>query len=315
MSWDDRILEFKGVLSDGVRLLIEQQKETWPMLRESIIGLDQAQYKRLRVYGTEIYAQFNPKRIVSTAAEVDARTISRRPCFLCIENLPAEERGIAFDERFVILCNPYPVLRDHLVIASRDHAPQTILGNFAKFLDLARELGNGWFVLYNGPRCGASAPDHLHFQACSRERIPILREVAASDGVDAFPMLALRALVNRNRNRQRLIRWLDLILSILSQDKTTPDEPMINIVAAFEKDEWTVIVYPRQKHRPSCYYADDEKRLLVSPAAIDLAGVVVIPNPDHFARISAKDIERIYDEVLLDDEQFDEVLERVPDEL
>jgi len=112
-----------------------------------------------------VLAQFNPRRIVSTTAGVDSATIGQRPCFLCSENLPPEEKGIEFGEDFIVLCNPFPVLRDHLVITARRHIPQAIEGSFGALLDLSRELGAEWFTVYNGPKCGASAPDHLHFQA------------------------------------------------------------------------------------------------------------------------------------------------------
>ncbi|MGH9845594.1 MAG: DUF4922 domain-containing protein [Blastocatellia bacterium] len=314
MSWSSRILKVDASdFRSSVEALIRQQIETWPMLREAVAGLDEVQYKKLQVKGLDVYAQFNPNRIVSTGAKVDAATIQKRLCFLCVENLPPEEMGIPFGEEFVALCNPFPVLRNHLVISSRAHTPQTITGNFGTLLDLARELGDGWFTLYNGPRCGASAPDHLHFQACSREILPALQAVAAQTHPDDFPLLGLNALIERG-GEHRLMEWFDLVLGFLSEMETSGDEPMINVVAAYDRDQWTVIVYPRRKHRPSAYDAEGDAKLTISPAAIDLSGVVVVPNPEHFARIAAADVERIYDEVLLDDDAFDDLLDRVIEE-
>ena len=162
MSWNDRLLSADELSGYGLppeggttnalaKALLRQQIETWPMLREAVAALSQASYKEFCVKGAIVFAQFNPARIVSTAAKVDAAAISQRPCFLCADNLPPEEKGIAFGERFVVLCNPFPVLPEHLVIASREHTPQAIDGNFGAMLDLARELGEDWFVLYNGP--------------------------------------------------------------------------------------------------------------------------------------------------------------------
>src|SRR5215813_8446508 len=196
MSWKERVIEveelwpylpdksrpdFRG-LAEG---LAEQQLTTWPMLRDAVAGLARVEYKRLRVRGSEVLAQFNPQRIVSTAAKVDAAAIKQRPCFLCAENLPPEERGIAFGADFVALYNPFPVLPRHLVITSRQHIPQTIDGNFGTLLDLALDLGDEFFALYNGAACGASAPDHLHFQACERKLPPIISEIETWERRDA----------------------------------------------------------------------------------------------------------------------------------
>jgi hypothetical protein len=283
------------------------------MLREAVAGFDAVEYKKLQVKDLDVYAQFNPNRIVSTGAKVDAAAIQNRPCFLCVENLPPEEMGIPFGEEFVVLCNPFPVLRNHLVVSSRAHTPQTITGNFCALLDLARELGDGWFTLYNGPRCGASAPDHLHFQACSREMLPVLQGVAAQTHPDDFPLRGLNALIERG-GKGRLMKWFDLVLGFLLEIEASGEEPMINVIAAYDQDQWTVIVYPRRKHRPSVYYAEGDAKLTVSPAAIDLSGVLVVPNPEHFARITAAHVEQIYDEVLLDDDTFDDLLDRVIEE-
>ncbi|MBL8188564.1 MAG: DUF4922 domain-containing protein, partial [Acidobacteria bacterium] len=125
MNWDSRLLPPEGeTLNASVEVLIQQQIATWPMLREAVAGLQQAQYKEFSVAGSNVRAQFNPARIVSTAAKVDAATISKRPCFLCADNLPPEEKGIAFGDRYVVLCNPFPVLANHLVISAREHTPQ-----------------------------------------------------------------------------------------------------------------------------------------------------------------------------------------------
>jgi ATP adenylyltransferase/5',5'''-P-1,P-4-tetraphosphate phosphorylase II len=323
MKWNDRILggaDLEPYLSINqsitksihvrVRGLLAQQLETWPALRDSVAGLSQVRYKKLAVRGSEALAQFNPRRIVSTTARVDSTTIRQRPCFLCPENLPAEEKGIEFGADFIILCNPFPVLRDHLVVTSRRHIPQAIAGNFGVLLDLTRELGAEWFTIYNGPKCGASAPDHLHFQACSRELLPILRDLESwnrtpiplSSGVESFTLSEYRVnlLIARSSEREALSSWFDAVLARLG-GKESEEEPMINLIATSDDDTgWTVIVFPRSKHRPSCYYAEGDAKLTVSPAAIDLAGVLVVPEPEHFARIGAEDVEKIYAEVTLD---------------
>jgi hypothetical protein len=326
MNWEKRVIGVEelrpylpGKTEPNFRSLVEglagQQLATWPMLRDAVAGLARVEYKRLRVRGSEVLAQFNPQRIVSTAAKVDAATIKQRPCFLCAENLPAEERGIVFGADFVALYNPFPVLPRHLVITSRRHIPQTIRGNFGTLLDLATDLGAEFFVVYNGAACGASAPDHLHFQACERESLPIIREIETwerrdlsnDSGVETFTMkdYRLNALIARGNNRPALTEWFDRELNLLAEITGAESEPMVNMVVTRDDDWWTVIVFPRGKHRPDRYFAEGDAKLTVSPAAIDLAGVLVVPQPDHFSKITSRDVEEIYAEVTLDGAAFD----------
>src|SRR5262249_12821238 len=271
MSWKERIIGVEALrpylLNDSdpdfrglVEGLAHQQSATWPMLREAVAGLERVEYKKLSVRGSEVLAQFNPQRIVSTAAKVDAAAIKLRPCFLCSENLPPEERGVAFGEDFVALYNPFPVLPRHLVITSRRHIPQAIEGNFGTLLDLALDLGGEFFVVYNGAACGASAPDHLHFQACERERLPIIREIETGErrlssndsGIETFTLkeYRLNALVARGNDRGVLLKWFDRALQCLAEITKAESEPMINLVVTREGDRWTLIVFPRSKHRP-----------------------------------------------------------------
>jgi ATP adenylyltransferase/5',5'''-P-1,P-4-tetraphosphate phosphorylase II len=317
MTWNDRILGDADIkpfqqkergFRARVRGLLAQQMETWPMLRDGAAGLAEVRYKKLTVKGSSVLAQFNPKRIVSTTARVDSATIGQRPCFLCSANLPPEEKGIEFGEDFIVLCNPFPVLRDHLVVTARRHIPQAIEGDFGALLDLSRELGEEWFTVYNGPKCGASAPDHLHFQACSREILPMIPEIDHWDrtpihtgsAVESFTLREYRvnSIIARSSDRETLIGWFDSLLRQLAGE--SDEEPMINLIVTSDGAEWTVIVFPRSRHRPSCYYAEGDAKLTVSPAAIDLGGVLVVPQADHFERISAQDVENIFIEVTSD---------------
>jgi hypothetical protein len=312
MNWDSRLLPPEGgTLSVSVEALIAQQIATWPMLREAVAGFEQVAVKQFTVKGSQVFAQFNPARIVSTAAKVDAATIRKRPCFLCADNLPPEEKGIAFGDRFVILCNPFPVLPNHLVIASREHTPQAIEGNFGAMLDLARELGDDWFVLYNGPRCGASAPDHFHFQACSREGVPLfsdfdfwLNRDSDESGFVIGHSYRFNLMAFAGTDRQKLESWFARAIAELAAMMNSDDEPMMNLILSYQQDHWRGFILPRGKHRPACYFAEGDAKLTISPAAIDLAGVVVVPQPEHFARITASDLETIFAEVGLSNEQM-----------
>ena len=322
MSWDGRILAPRGAnLADDVRSLMAQQIGSWAMLREAVSGLAHVRVKPIRVKGTELFVQFNPMRVVSTTAKVDATTIQQRPCFLCAGNLPPEEKGIAFGDEFVVLCNPFPVLPDHLVISSREHIPQLIGGWLAEFLKVTEALGSEWFTVYNGPRCGASAPDHLHFQACAASAIPLFREIESWKSFQ-FPVSSFQPgveviapaeymvnlLVLRSSDREALVKFMVAALNHLAELTGAPDEPLINLAATIGMNGWAVVIFPRGKHRPACFFAEGEAKLTVSPAAIDLSGVFVTPHQEHFERITALDIERICEEVQLDDRLFEQWL-------
>jgi hypothetical protein len=320
MTWESRLIHDDALaayttqpitnLSTRVAALIQQQLATWPMLRNATDALDQVQYKELSVKGARVLAQFNPARIVSTAAQVDAASIQARPCFLCAENLPAEEKGIACGENYVVLCNPFPVLKNHLVMAEKRHTPQAIAGRFEDLLDFAQALGSEYFTLYNGPACGASAPDHHHFQACHRAGIPLFAEVhhwpqtrlSAPAELDLFSLAEyrLKILVASSAKKDKISAWLQETIFEVAQATAVTAEPLLNLIVSYDPHQWTVYLFPRAKHRPSCYYAAGDERLTVSPAGIDLTGILVVPDPNHFARLTATDVERIYAEITRD---------------
>ncbi|HMY76918.1 MAG TPA: DUF4922 domain-containing protein [Blastocatellia bacterium] len=341
MSWDSHLIGFQELMpyvveplgnitsfplypdaiNDYLKALFRQQTETWPMLREAISALDKVEYKEFSVAGSKVRAQFNPGRLISTAAKVDAATISQRPCFLCVENLPPEEKGLSFGNDLTILCNPFPVLPNHLVIASNEHTPQQLTKNrLSDMLDLADDLAGEWFVLYNGARCGASAPDHFHFQACYSDGVPLFEDF------DAWLRRApdskkINFVVNRNyrfklmacgsSDRDRLMDWVYRAIELLAVVTNAESEPMFNLIVTARHRQWSAFILPRSKHRPACYDAEGDAKLTISPAAIDLAGVVVVPQPDHFARVTAEDLEKIFAEVGLRDDQMNEWLERI----
>jgi Domain of unknown function (DUF4922) len=293
-----------------VGALLKQQEATWLELREGIAALRSVELRDFNVKKSRVTAQFNPRRIVSTAARVDAASIGQRPCFLCPENLPVEEKGIEFGERFVVLCNPFPVVRNHVVVASVTHIPQRIDGNFGLLLDLTKELGEDYFAIYNGPACGASAPDHLHFQAALRGQLAIVEEARSwpsrrvSEIAASLIDYRVNVLVARNSSREVLLAWFGEVYEKLSLLTCVEPEPLLNLIVTFGEGLWTVYLFPRFRHRAESYFAPHQERLTVSPAAIDLGGLLVVPEAEHFARITAADIERIYTEVTLDGERF-----------
>ncbi|HLG16324.1 MAG TPA: DUF4922 domain-containing protein [Blastocatellia bacterium] len=338
MRWDDRLISAHElapyVKRDGgppfgalAAALVEHQKEHWLMMREGYDAFAQIEAKRFDGEGWHVIVQHNPRRINSTSARVDADSVQARPCFLCSENLPDDEEGIPYGEELVILCNPFPVLDRHLSIVHREHVEQKIEGNVEQLLRLAMDLGPEYFVLYNGPRCGASAPDHLHFQACSRALLPIEEDMLA-DQPDAaahcdacddaargeFELFTLSTcgrtpVVFRGGVGSQIAEWIYRTIAELRGDPDA-DEPMINIICTHDRRGWTVFLFPRARHRPACFFEEGDDRLIVSPGAIDMAGVVVVPEARHFARIGAAEIEAIFSEVSLPGESVNDLVER-----
>lgn len=299
--WDERILAHLSEknLVAAVGRLFEHQLDSWPMLRSGVDGLAAAQTKTFRIRWFDVVVRHIPHRIASTTAPVDEASLKGRQCFLCPENLPSEERAVAFDADWIIFCNPFPILDRHLSIVNRRHTPQRIAGQLAAMLELAEALP-GYFVIYNGPECGASAPDHLHFQACSRTLLPIQHDVARSCGF-VLNDYGRRVLVFHGGDKEALVRQLDRTVGILSAVTQRRLEPLINIAAFKGAGAWTACVFPRGKHRPQVFQT---KELTVSPAAIDLCGIFVVPLERDFAKITANDIEGIFEEVTLPEDQF-----------
>lgn len=339
MTWEEKILSERELracqedetdqsLEARVAALIDQQTETWPLLAEGRAALAEIETKRVQVQESEVVIQHNARRIRSTGASVDKASIENRRCFLCPEGLPKEEKGIAYGGDLVILCNPFPILDQHLSIVHREHVPQQIEGNVASLLSLAHDLGSGYFVLYNGPECGASAPDHLHFQACSRELLPIEENLYEDEPVmiedcnycdeaarNSFELFTLggcgrSVVVFRGGNHEEVEHWVYQVINELAA-QTDKTEPMINIVCTYDPKVWTVYLFPRSKHRPSVFYAEGEQRLVVSPGAIDMAGVVVVPEREHFDKIDGERVAAIFSEVSMNTEIVNDLVDGI----
>lgn len=211
-----------------------------------------------------------------------------------------------FDEDFTIYCNPFPIVDRHLTIAHRKHGSQRIANQFGTMLALAAALP-GYFVIYNGPECGASAPDHMHFQAGSRRLFPIEKDTAGLTGI-AVPNYGRNVLLFRETDRSALIRRMDRALDLLAEMTGKRAEPMVNIAVIHQKGEWVTYLFPRGKHRPEVFHTGE---LTVSPASIDLCGILVVPLAQDFERITADAIVAIFREVTLPDGQFQEVAKKL----
>ncbi len=287
---------------DAVEQLFQRQVRVWPRLQRGVEGLAQAQTRPVRIDWFEVFVRHIPHRVASTTAAVDRESIAKRPCFLCAGNLDPEEEGIEFDNDFTIYCNPFPIVEHHLTIVHGKHGLQRIADQFGSMLDVAAAL-NGYFVIYNGPECGASAPDHMHFQAGLRTLLPIEKETARLKG-PTVPKHARNVLLFGGNDRSALIDRMDRAIELLAEVTGKRPEPLINIAVFFEGTQWTAYLFPRGKHRPAVFHTGE---LTVSPASIDLCGIFVVPLAKDFERIDGQSIAAIFREVTLPDDQFRQV--------
>jgi hypothetical protein len=316
MSWET-ILENDSQPSAPLRARVDalftQQRATWPALADGEAALAQIERKTLSMDGATIVVQLNPARRRSTLAATDAKSVAARPCFLCPQNMPALERGVAF-ENLVVLPNPFPILPLHCTIAAREHRPQQIAGHMATFLRLVEALGPDLVALYNGPRCGASAPDHFHFQAAVADKIPILAHadvVGPNQPVMPLSSFGRNMLVFSGMDFAALRANIEHAISSMQRVASSSDEAMLNLLGHFRDGRFTVILFPRAAHRPACYFADGPAKLTVSPAVLEMCGLLVVTEPEHFARIDAATARAIYEEVSLAPGDFQRIAARI----
>lgn len=278
---------------DALGKLFSSQLEDWQQARENYKALGGVRVKNYILDGFPVKVQFNPARIVSSAAKVDNKSISERKCFLCGENRPPVQKGLEFDgvsgTKYIVLINPFPIFPRHLTIPDIEHTRQQIKGRFADMLKLALELPD-YIVFYNGPKCGASAPDHMHFQAGSRGLLTIEKNL---DKINKF---AKGAIVIKSNTIDAALEEFEEIYNILPV-KEGEWEPMLNILAWYE-EMWKIVVFPRKSHRPSCFFAEGEDNILISPASVDLGGVFITPLEKDFNKINEEDIKKILEEIL-----------------
>lgn len=299
-------------MNQTIHNLLTEQLASWETARNNYAALSGVQVKELNVNGTLYKVQFNPARIVSSGAKVDAKSIKERKCFLCPANLPAVQKGIPFEGHYNILVNPFPIFPRHLTVPETAHVAQRIAPRFGDMLDLARQLTD-YTIFYNGPKCGASAPDHAHFQAGNKGFMPIeqdwRRQVAGK--VADYGQATLwwlndaprTTLVIESADRKTAIKLFDTVYHSLDI-QPGEDEPMMNVLVMYEDNKWIVFVFPRAKHRPACYTAEGDANLLSSPASVDLGGVFITPVEKDFIKITAEDIAQILGEVCLSPADF-----------
>ena len=306
-------------MKEKVDSLLTKQLSNWPLAKANYEALAGVCVKELQVGGIAYKVQFNPARITSSGAKTDAQSIQARKCFLCASNRPTEQEAIVYKERYEVLVNPYPIFPKHLTIPDITHTPQRIEGRICDMLALAQALPD-YTIFYNGPKCGASAPDHMHFQAGSRGFMPIENDWKERKGekvtqqgdatlwrMDDAPRNTLIIESNSLDDAERLFNIIYQILPTSSAG----EEPMMNLLAMYEEGKWILFLLLRRKHRSSCYTAEGNERLLCSPASVDLGGVLILPIAEDFEKITDEIAENIVSEVCLSAEEVSQICKRL----
>ncbi len=299
--------------------LLEQQKAAWPQLAEGYRALESVRVRELHAEGFVVRLQFNPLRAVSSGAKVDAQSIQARPCFLCEKNLPSQQKGVGYRDDYLVLCNPAPIFAQHFTIAHVQHRSQAIDGSITTLLKLARELSPQFSVFYNGPRCGASAPDHLHFQACPAQIIPVETQIlepgrsVLSKNLPGVTLhtsqeLGREILLLSGGDENAMAAALARTTAAIKQAMADPGEPMMNIICSFRDKTLRAIIFPRRKHRPEVYFREGDDRILVSPASVDMGGLIITPIEKDFLRLDAAQIANIYREVSITPEITQQII-------
>lgn len=259
--------------------LMDRQLAQWADAAKRHTELKDVVTRTLDIDGKKVTLQYNPARIVSTGAATGKADISRRPCFLCRENRPQQQEGIALNDRFELLVNPFPILPRHYTLPLRQHRPQLIMPYIDDMIEFANRLDT-LFIFYNGAHCGASAPDHMHFQAAAKEFAPRAC-VSAHYIIRCKTAAEMKAQFTETYNR----------LPIVNDEP----EPRINAMMWKEGDELVALIIPRRKHRPECYGTETGQHL-ISPGALDMAGLIVTPRHEDFESLTAQEVKDIITE-------------------
>lgn len=296
---------------------IRDQLSVWPLAATNFRLIKTAEEKQFSVNGQKVMAQLNPCRIVSSTAEIDPGTIAARECFLCPDKRPKEQFHLKYEGKkgrnYNIQINPYPIFRNHLVIARDEHLPQTIWHHFPDMLLFSR-LYSDFTVYYNGPVSGASAPDHLHFQACPKNQLPLQRSIDNFLDAPGEPLTSMqdaslykyqgytRGIYALKASTQKSMAKLTYRLLECSPRWAGEDEPRFNLYCWYKGGEFRTIVVLRSQYRSHHYSSTGDDHLTMSPGATEMAGYFVVPKPEDFARINSHLLTEMIDEVSISEE-------------
>ena len=308
----------------SLQRFFDLQLDRWSDADRRYRDLRRVETRELPVGASTIVAQWNPARIVSTGAKMDSKTLGERPCFLCDENRPGEQMRRIVDNKWELLVNPFPILPMHFTIPSLKHRPQSVKDSIGELYRLLTDFPE-LLVFYNGPKSGASAPDHNHLQAGTSGVVPLQKSwqrlsrdlttvVSLSDDadisvIDDYPCPALLVRSTTKEAGDRLFRHVYAALP-QREDET---EPMMNVLGWRRDGEYLLVVIPRDKHRPDCYTAEGDQQFIVSPGSLDMAGLMITPREEDFRRLTPELAVSILRECGLDETVFGEVVQHMKD--
>ncbi|MBQ0073391.1 MAG: DUF4922 domain-containing protein [Prevotella sp.] len=310
--------------NDSLQRFFTRQLDRWDDVRQRYADLQNVKTKSVG----ELLLQYNPARMVSTGAKIDKATLTKRPCFLCQHNRPEEQFSKPLfnknnEQEMELLVNPFPILPQHFTIPSLKHEPQSIYNHFPEIHALLRAHSR-LMVFYNGPQCGASAPDHMHLQAGTSGIVPIqtawprlmrtlqpVVENSDGEGISLMTGYVCPVFVIRSRHGEVEKKMFRRLYRAMTQKND--EEPMMNIVAWKHNDEFITLVFPRGKHRPDCYNKEGEEQILVSPGALDMAGLIITPREEDFNKLTGETATAIISEVGISQAEADEIVQHLKD--
>ncbi|MDR1357498.1 MAG: DUF4922 domain-containing protein [Tannerellaceae bacterium] len=295
--------------SQRARLLLARQRISWPAAKAGYEALGRIRSKSVLIDGFYVKVQYNPARIISSGAVTDAQYVRSRPCFLCSANMSPEQEALPIYPGYTMLCNPYPIFPEHFTLPSLRHTEQRIDGTFADFIRMARML-SGFTLFYNGPRSGASAPDHLHFQAVTGLYMPVDNDALlyrekpfAGDSRGTISLLAgyrRAGFVIEAETEESCRTLFGHIYNVLPLPEGDA-EPRMNIFCRYDANRWITTVMPRIQHRPRQYYAEGSDHILAAPGAADMGGVFITSLEEDYEKITPDILCDIYGQVAFDD--------------
>lgn len=303
----------------SISRFFNRQLEVWTDARHRFRDL---KHVETRQFSDQLKLQWNPARIVSSGAKIDKKTLGERPCFLCDKNRPKEQMSKQIDEKFHLLVNPFPILPVHFTIPARKHQPQLIYKNYGemhRFISLHSDL----MVFYNGPKCGASAPDHLHFQAGTNGILPLqtnwqrlsrnltdiisLNDEEKISVVRDFIVPAFVIISKSAESDEALFRRLYKAMP----QRGDETEPMMNIISWRKGEEFISVVIPREKHRPEAYFAEGDAQFVVSPGALDMSGLIITPREEDFRKLTEEKALSLLQECGVSEEKMNAIIAKL----
>lgn len=303
----------------SISRFFNRQLEVWTDARHRFRDL---KHVETRQFSDQLKLQWNPARIVSTGAKIDKKTLGERLCFLCDKNRPKEQMSKQIDEKFHLLVNPFPILPVHFTIPARKHQPQLIYKNYGemhRFISLHSDL----MVFYNGPKCGASAPDHLHFQAGTNGILPLqtnwqrlsrnltdiisLNDEEKISVVRDFIVPAFVIISKSAESDEALFRRLYKAMP----QRGDETEPMMNIISWRKGEEFISVIIPREKHRPEAYFAEGDAQFVVSPGALDMSGLIITPREEDFRKLTEEKALSLLQECGVSEEKMNAIIAKL----